>query len=90
MLEHTVHGTVVTTVVGLPLESVVVMWETTSVSTLPLDLVTTVVWSALFEHSVHGTVVTIVVGLPLESVVVMWETTSVSTLLLDLDRKSVV
>ena len=39
------HGTVVTTVVGLPLESVVVMWETTSVSTLPLDLVTTVVWS---------------------------------------------
>ena len=37
------HGTVVTIVVGLPLESVVVMWETTSVSTLPLDFVTTAV-----------------------------------------------
>ena len=37
------HGAVVVIVVGLPLESVVVMWDTTSVSTLPLDFVTTVV-----------------------------------------------
>ena len=40
-----VNGTVVTMVVGLPSESVVVMWETMSVSTLPSELETTVVLS---------------------------------------------
>ncbi len=68
-------------VVGLPLESVVVMWEIMSVWELPSELVTTVVST---EPVGVGTVVTMVVGLPLESVVVMWETMSVSTLPFDL------
>ena len=64
--------------VGLPLASVVVMWETMSVWTLPSDLVTTVVSTE--PGAGLGTVVTMVVGLPFESVVVMWETMSVWTL----------